>query len=116
MIDPRELTERVILKGEEWADKDAAASALEESKKSVFAQAVAAAMEDAIKAGLKPLSVAMAESRAYLSESDKAHVLQMVEARRVANRARVVYDMGRVELDLLRSHMATTRAEMGMTR
>lgn len=115
-IDPRALTERVLGMGERWADEDAAASALEEVKKSVLAEAVAKVVDESLAAGGKPVSMVQAEARALKSDGYKEHLAKMVEARRIANRARVAYDMGKVELELIRSQMATMRAEISMGR
>lgn len=112
-FDPETLVEKVISAGEDWADKDAAASALEETKRTLLA---ALAMEYASKptASGKPLPQTQAESRALSDVRYKEHLEHMVQARRQANRARVRYDLGRMKLELMRSWMATARNEMRM--
>lgn len=90
--------------GEDWADKQAAAQLLEETAKSVLADVVTRLMED--------MSGAAAERIARGEPDYRQHVANMVEARRLANRARVNYDSKRTWLDLWRTGQATQRAEM----
>lgn len=94
--------ERLVQAGEDWADKDAAATLLEETKKSVLAEIKA-------KAGAK--SDAAAETIALCDKGYKEHIKSMVEARRVANRAKVRYDSAKTLAELRRSEEATRRAE-----
>jgi hypothetical protein len=112
-FDPQALVEEVISAGEDWADKDAAASSLEETKRTLLA---ALAMEHASvpTASGKPLPQTHAESRALSDARYKEHLERMVQARRQANRARVRYDLGRMKLELMRSWLATARSEMRM--
>jgi hypothetical protein len=98
-----ELVYAELLKsGEAWADADAAATLLEETLRSVRSE---------LKLDSSEKSDAARETEALASPSFKAHVVSMVEARRVANRARVGYDAVRTLADLRRSEHATRRAE-----
>lgn len=89
--------------GSDWADKDAAASMLEENKKTLLAQ-----LKTMSKAG----SDAAKETEAQASEGFREHIGKMVEARRVANRAKVRYDSMKVWVELKRTESANERAAM----
>lgn len=92
----------LVKAGEEWADKDAAATLLEETRKSVLAK---------IKNESGEKSDAAKETIALCAGEYLAHVESMVEARRVANKARVRYDSAKTLAELRRSEEATRRAE-----
>lgn len=102
-IDPNVLRTRYVELGEDWADKDAAASMLEESKKSVLSELTLSA---------DGKSMAEREAIALASQGYKEHVRKMVEARRVANRAKVNYDAAKTWVDLARTLESSRRAEM----
>ena len=44
----------------------------------------------------------------------EAHIEMMIQARKEANKAKVRYDMGKMQLELIRSLVATLRDEMRM--
>ena len=111
-FDPQRLTEEVIRIGEEWADQDAAASILEETKKTLLAKL---ATEYIDLSAPKTMSATAAEMRALSDPRYEAHLQMMVQSRQEANRLRVRYDMGRMKLELMRSLQATMRNEMRMT-
>lgn len=115
-FDPNKMTAEVISAGEEWADQDAAASSLEETKKSVIAKITLEYMEAGVSSELgqrpKPMSATAAELRALADPRVEQHIELMVHARREANKFRVRYDMGRMKLELMRSLQATLRNEM----
>lgn len=101
-FNPNEIAERMRLAGEEWADQDAAANMLEETRRSVRGKLFLEA------------SGTVAEREA-MAESDPAyrlHVTNMVNARQKANIARVKYDTAKAWIELVRSYEATKRAEM----
>jgi hypothetical protein len=101
-MDSNALYNRIIETGETWADLDAAASLLEETKKSVLAKLMLEA--DATSAAAK-------EMYALADETYVAHVRQMVKTREAANKAKVRWDSARIYADLRRSEEATRRAE-----
>jgi multidrug resistance efflux pump len=103
-IDPRELTERLRRAGEEWADLNAAAEVLEETKPILLAQIASTHAN----AG----SMAKAEMLAKADPRYADHVGLMVSARKDANKARVKYDSGKAYVELVRSAEASRRAEM----
>lgn len=100
-------TSRLIEVGEAWADQDAAASLLEELRKSVLGKLVLEFTAGGMPAG-------KAEHAAHDAQEYREHVAAMVEARRKATRARVRWDTGRAHVELMRSAESTKRAEMGM--
>lgn len=122
-FDPQKLTAEVIRAGEDMADKDAAASAMEETKKTLLASLTLEYLSGGASSGAlgekaKALPVSQAEIRALADPRYEQHLDLMVAARKEAQRARVHYDMGRMRLELMRTVMATLRNEMrlaGMT-
>lgn len=101
MINPDEILERLRIAGEEWADKDAAANALEETKKSVLAE---------LMNGFSGPKTER-ESRALADATFRLHLTNMVNARKEANRARVRYETGKIWAELVRTRESTRRAE-----
>lgn len=101
--DPARFAQAIVRKGEAWADAEAAAALLEETRKTVLASEMA-------KQGDMPVS--KAEMHALASDVYRKHVLSMVEARQAANKARVAYDGAKAMMELARSAEATRRAEI----
>ncbi|MCC5610602.1 hypothetical protein LC612_28585 [Nostoc sp. CHAB 5834] len=112
-FDPNKLVDKAIRAGEEWADLDAAASTLEETRKTVLARLTQNELASTV--GGKGISVALAETRALASDEYELHLDLMVSSRREANRKRVVYDLERVRIELMRSVQATKRNEMRLS-
>lgn len=94
--------DELIRRGEDWADKDAAATILEETKKSVLARLMNTGNG----------SVAAREMLALADRDYLDHLDIMVEARRMATRARVRYDAAKTLAEMRRSEESTRRAEM----
>lgn len=112
-FDPNRLTQEVIAIGEAWADQDAAASSLEETKKTLLAQLQ---LEYTLEnASGKPMPISQAEMRALADPRYEQHLDLMVQARKESHRLRVRYDMGKMRLELFRSLQATMRQEMHLT-
>jgi len=101
-FDPNKLTQEVIAIGEAWADQDAAASSLEETRKTLLAQLQIEYTLEGING--KPMPVSQAEMRALADVRYEQHLDLMVQARKESNR-----------LELFRSLQATMRQEMQMT-
>lgn len=91
----------LIKAGETWADAEAAASLLEETRKSVLAKLINEGEG----------SVAAREYKALADPSYLEFVEGMVSARKAATKARVRYDSAKVLAELRRSQEATRRAE-----
>ena len=116
-FDPERLTEQVTTLGEEWADKDAAASSLEETRKSMLANVLLDYINPASAPSVdgkapRGMPISQAEHRALSDPRYETHLELMVAARREANIARVRYDMGKMRIELHRSQMATARQEL----
>jgi hypothetical protein len=101
-IDPERAYDALVKAGEDWADADAAASLLEETRKSVMAKLVNEAEG----------SISGREYKALADPEYRAHIAGMVTARKAANKARVRYDSAKVLAELRRSVESTRRAEM----
>ncbi len=91
----------LIKAGEDWADKEAAASLLEETRKSVMAKLV----------NESEGSVAAREYKALGDPEYKSFVEGMVTARKAANKAKVRYDSAKVLAEMRRTQETTRRAE-----
>ena len=104
-FDPHQLYEKITKAGEEWADAEAAASLLEETRKSVLAKLMneCAAPTAAAK-----------EMYALADDKYKAFVEGMVAPRKTANAKRVRYDSAKIFAELRRSQESTKRAEMNI--
>jgi hypothetical protein len=102
-FDPDRIRERLAQVGEEWADADAAANLLEETKNSVLSELMNTA------------NASSEAERKRIAQADpafKLHLANMVTARKEANRARVRYETGKMWADLRRSQESTKREEM----
>jgi predicted ABC-type ATPase len=103
IVEPERLAAELSRRGLAWADAEAAAQALEESRKSILAQ---------ITTGVSGKSMAEREAMALADAGYAVHLGQMVDARKEANRARVNYDVYKVFVELTRSKIATEREAM----
>ena len=95
----------LISAGNAFADTDAAASLLEEAKHSMLSKLTNEQM-------LNTDSRIQAEQNAKASQTYQDYIAGMVEARRVANRARVRYQAIQTLAELRRSQESTRRQEM----
>ncbi len=102
-FDPEVVYKKIADAGEEWADAEAAAAMLEETRKSVLARLMNESTVASI-AGKEMMALADPEYRRFVEG--------MVTARKVANKARVRYDSAKVLAELRRSQESTRRAEM----
>jgi hypothetical protein len=96
------LAAEVTKRGEDWSDKDAAASLLEETRHTVRAEVMADWPDD---------SNAGAETKACRDPRYRKHIEDMVEARRLSNRAKIKLEAIRTFADMYRTEQATRRAE-----
>lgn len=103
--DPRTLTDRLIDAGEKWADFNAAADMLEETRSTLLAKITKEHFE---------LPAWKAEAASKGDPRYEEHIRAMVDARQAANRARVRYDSGKAFVELARSAESTRRAEMNL--
>lgn len=104
-FDPDKTFAALVKSGEDWADANAAADILEETKKSVLAKLM---LESGGKTNAEKEMLALADAK--YSE----FVQGMVNARRTANKLRVRYDSAKTLSELRRSQESTKRAEMSI--
>lgn len=104
-FDPNRIYAALIAAGSTWADREAAASLLEETKKTVLAE---------LKNQATGSSDAARETEALAKPEFRLHVTNMVTARRDANRAKVAYDAQKVLGELRRTEQSNLRAEMNI--
>lgn len=98
-------SEQYRLAGEEWADKDAAARLLEDTKDAVVAQK---------QAELGDLSVAKAKQTVQASQWYLKYVERMVLARTEANKAKIRLKYAEMRYYENQSREASGRAELRM--
>ncbi|CAB4165184.1 hypothetical protein UFOVP833_34 [uncultured Caudovirales phage] len=103
--DPAKLAQSIVARGELWADANAAADLLEETKGTLLAKITKEYLD---------LPAWKAEAMAKGSNTYSEHIGAMVDARRLANLARVRYDGAKIMGELMRSAESTRRAEMGL--
>lgn len=104
-LDTEQIYNQLIQAGDAWADAEAAASVLEETKKSVLAKLMNEAAHS---------SIAGKEMQALADGEYKTFVENMVRARKAATKAKVRYDSAKVLAELRRSEESTRRAEITM--
>lgn len=107
----RPIHELIRLAGEEWADLHAAACYREETKTRELSRLI----ND--KRAEDP-SLAHNRAEALVKESEEwAEIIrQMVEDRRIANRAKVKYDSLKIQFEYWRTRNANARTERMVTR
>lgn len=98
---PESIYKQLLQAGEDWADKEAAADLLEQTKKTVLAE---------LMQGLLGAN-AERERQALADAAFRLHLTQMNAARKEANRARVRYDSSRVLAEMRRTQESTRRME-----
>lgn len=100
-----ELVHNLRESGLNWADANAAANLLEESRRSLLADLIVDRMG-------RGSSKAKAEEEARRHEKFREATKGMVQARKYAERAHVAYKVAQAAIDLYRTEMSTRRAEM----
>jgi hypothetical protein len=104
VLDPLRLAAELTRTGEVWAEAEAAAQLLEETRKAVLAQI--ATRHDG--------SEAARDRMAHADAGYFEHVEKMVAARRAANLAKVRWIAVQTKLDMIRTAESSRRAEMRM--
>lgn len=99
-----ELATAIKEAGDAWSDQDAAATLLEETRRPLLANLQLTAGDN--------LSMAAKEMWGLADPSYRSHIERMVEARRLANRAKVRWQSLQVLADLRRTAEASKRAEL----
>jgi hypothetical protein len=103
--DPARLAQSIVARGELWADTNAAADVLEETKGTLLSKLL---KEHFDQPAWKADALAKGDPR-Y-----EEHIRAMVDARRLANVARVRYDGAKAMGEFIRSAESTRRAEMNL--
>jgi len=106
-VDVDTLCDEAEAAGLTWADASAAADALEQTRKSVLAHSMAGYLQEGMPSN-------KAETLALAEESYLEFVRRMVAARKAADRAKVVYEIKKTRIELIRTNASTERAAMGM--
>jgi Tfp pilus assembly major pilin PilA len=102
MINPDQIYQRLSEAGDDYADKDAAASLLEEIKKVLLSQIMQS----------HEGSVAAREMAALADDRYVKHITVMVEARKDANKAKTRWLSAQAWVDAKRTEAATERAAL----
>jgi hypothetical protein len=95
----------IIESGNDWADKESAASLLEHSRHTILAQ-------EKLKSGAS--SDAASETIARASQNYVDHVSAMVSARSEANKARVKWEASKTLASLRQTQESLKKAEMNL--
>jgi hypothetical protein len=103
-FDPDQIANSLLAAGNDYADKNAAADALENTVKSIEGKHFLDAEGN----------VEERKATARNRQEYKEYAAKATEARRLALRAKVYYDTLKVKVDLLRTLESTKRAEMGL--
>lgn len=98
-----EWSEVYRLAGEEWSDLEAAASLLEDTKSAFLAEKISI---------LGDMPVNRAEQNVKSTREWKERIEQTIEARRLANRAKVKLESIRIQIMQWNNDEANKRAEM----
>ena len=104
ILDADKIYSELIAAGDDWADKDAAAGILEETKRSILAQ-LTIDRDDSV-------SRLEREQLALAGPVYRGHIIAMCEARKIANKAKVRYQAIQTLAELRRSQESTRRQEM----
>lgn len=103
--DSASWAERFRMAGEDWAEKEAAAQLLEDTKSAVMAQR---------QIGLGDMPVNRAEQTVKASKDWQEHIAKIVDARKAANLAKIELEAIRMEFMEYNNKEANARAEMKM--
>ena len=104
-MNPDSIYSKLEQAANDFADKESAASLLEEMKHTILSQCASDWPED---------SMASAESKARRDPRFIKHLQDMVTARREANKAKSKYYSIGVWIDLIRTKESTERAKMNI--
>lgn len=103
ILDNRPLSEQLEIIGLEWADANAAASLLEETKSAVLAQKIALLGDD--------IPMNRAENAIKASQVWHDHLAAIVDARKRANILKIKYEAIKARLQEWQSHEANHRLQ-----
>jgi hypothetical protein len=98
------LYEQFRVVAERWADSEAAASLLEDTKSAVLAERMQSLLEEG-------MAVNRAEQTVKASQEWKDHIEVIIECRKVANRDKVLMEYLRMKFQSWMSQEANSRTE-----
>lgn len=96
------IYQEIVEMGHEWANLNAAAELLEESRKSILSH---------LMQGYEGSNAAR-ETGALQDDNYREHIKEMVEARRRANIAKVNYEAIKIKSEMWRTQQANERASL----
>lgn len=111
-FEPDQFAYNFVQVGEEWASAAAALELLEEGRKVMLAKLVQKHQAAGYTASAKGLSRQAAEDKALADPDYRDFLLRLKDHRERANKLRVRWDSCKMYVELVRSKMATSRAEM----
>lgn len=111
-FEPTAFAYSFVQVGEEWAGAAAALDLMEEGRKVVLAKLVQKHQAEGYTSSAKGLSRQAAEDKALADPEYKEFLLKLRQHRDRANRLRVRWESCKMYVELVRSKLATTRAEM----
>lgn len=100
--------------GEEWANAAAAVELMDEGRKVLLAKLIQKHQAVGFASSPKGIARQTAEDRALADPEYRSYLLRLQEYRRRANQTRVRWDSCKMYVELVRSKMATMRAEMNL--
>ncbi len=95
----------IIEAGTDWADKDAAAKYLDDTRKSTLAEVINC---------IEAKSMTERDSKARASDLYREHLVKLKNARKAANLSRVKYDAAKTLASLRQTQESLKKAEMGL--
>lgn len=107
LSDPAKFAQSIVSRGELWADAQAAADLLEETKGTLLAKITKEHFDQ---------PAWKAEAAAKSDPRYEEHIKSMVDARRLANLAKVRFDGAKMMGEFARSAESTRRAELQANR
>lgn len=113
-FDMQEFSTRVCEVGEAYAEATATAEMLEEGRKVTLAKLTQEHQATGFTTAGKPLSYAAAEHLAYADPRYRDYLQKLKAAREAALKLRARFDTSKMYVELIRSHLATQRAEIMM--
>lgn len=110
----QEFAHKLLAVGEEWANASAALELLEEGRKVLLAKLIQEHQASGFANGGKGLSRIAAEDRALTDARYKDYLVKLRDQRKSALTLRTRFDTSKMYVELIRSHLATQRAEMNI--
>lgn len=111
-FEPDRFAYSFVQVGEEWASAAAALELMEEGRKVMLAKLIQKHQATGYTASAKGISRQTAEDKALADPEYKDFLLRLREHRERANKLRVRWDSCKMYVELVRSKLATSRAEM----